>query len=327
MGDIHVHHEFAAAGDVLKITSAKFAKEPEEELAKSDEVLAGDFPGKEVTAGAAGYSYIGWINGSLGNGYDYLILEVEGDISKLRIEFGGIGVFWIEQNDAGSLRDRDGNLFATSGKQILVIDLEKSGIVGNLGDIHVHHEFAAAGDVLKITSAKFAKELVGYEDIVLPENDDCAPVISHSIAGSANLGDEVALSATATDNYGGDVTIRYEVTFGTETVEISDGKFTASKVGTYSVKIIASDGTNEREEVVSVVVTCEHADGNGDGKCDACDYQMTEPPVEEPPVEEPPVDEPPVEEPKEENPIIAWFIKVFNMIVDWFKNLFSGLKK
>ena len=349
LSDIHVHHEFAAAGDVLKITSAKFAKEPEEELNKSDEALAEDFPGKEVTAGAAGYSYIGWINGSVGNGYDYLILEVEGDISKLRIEFAGIGVFWIEENSAGSLRDRDGNLFATSGKQVLVIDLARSGIVGTLSDIHVHHEFAAAGDVLKITSVKFAKEFVGYEDIVLPENDDCAPEISHEIVGSANLGDEVILSATATDNYGGDVTIRYEVTLGTEAVEISDGKFVPSKVGTYSVKIIASDGINEREAVVSVVVTCEHADADGNYICDKCGAELDrpEPPVcnehkdengdekcdvcgadvpkEEPPVDEPPVDEPPVDEP--ENPFIAWIVRIFNAIVDWFKNLFSGLKK
>ncbi len=353
LGDIHVHNEFAAAGDVLKITSAKFAKEPEEELAKSDEILADDFPGKEVTAGAAGYSYIGWINGSLGNGYDYLILEVEGDISKLRIEFGGIGIFWVEQNDAGSLRDRDGNLFATSGKQILVIDLEKSGIVGTLGDIHVHNDFAAAGDVLKITSAKFAKELIGYEDIVLPENDDCAPVISEGIADSAKLGDEIILSATATDNYGGDVTIRFEVTFGTEAVEVSDGKFVASKVGTYSVKIIASDGINEREEVVSVVVTCEHVDGNNDGKCDACDFQMTTPPGDDKPDDENPDDDKPGEnetpggddkpgegetpddgeqpddeQPEQPEPELNFFQKIWKAITDFFKmigNFFKNL--
>ena len=349
--DMHIHNEFAAAGDVLKITSAKFAKEPEAELAKSEEVLAGDFPGKEMVAGGAGYAYVGWMNGSLGNGYDYLILEVEGDISKLRIEFAGIGVFWVEQNDSGSLRDKDGNLFATSGKQTLVIDLEKSGIVGALKDMHIHNEFAAESDVLKITSAIFAKELIGYENIVLPENDDCAPTISHAIAGSANIGDEIALSATATDNYGGDVTIRYEVTFGTEAVEVSEGKFVPSKVGTYSVKIIASDGINEREEVVSVVVTCEHGDADVDYICDKCgaELERPEPPVceehkdedgdekcdacgadvpkSEPPVEEPPVDEPPVDEPTHENPIIAWFIKIFNMIVDWFKNLFAGPKK
>ncbi len=348
---IHVHNDFAAAGDVLKITSAKFAKEPEEELAKSDEVLADDFGGKNMTAGTAGYSYVGWMNGSVGNGYDYLILEVEGDISKLRMEFVGIGTFWVEENAQGTLRDRDGNLLATSGKQTLVIDLEKSGITGTLDGIHIHHEFAAAGDVLKITSAKFAKELIGYENIVLPENDDCAPTISHGIAGSANVGDEITLSATATDNYGGDVTIRYEVTFGTETVEVSEGRFVPSKVGTYSVKIIASDGINEREEVVSVVVTCEHGDADVNYICDKCgaDLESPEPPVceehkdedgdekcdacgadvpkSEPPVEEPPVDEPPVDEPTHENPIIAWFIKIFNMIVDWFKNLFAGPKK
>ena len=344
LNEIHVHGAPVAGGGKIVIESIRYFDYPDASLETTDEVLAPDFPGKEVTAGAAGYSYIGWINGSLGNGYDYLILEVEGDISKLRMEFAGHGVFWIEENDAGSLRDRDGNLFATSGKQVLVIDLAKSGIVGTLSDIHVHHEFAAAGDVLKITSVKFAKEFVGYEDIVLPENDDCAPEISHEIVGSAKLGDEVILSATATDNYGGDVTIRYEVTLGTEAVEISDGKFVPSKVGTYSVKIIASDGINEREAVVSVVVTCEHADADGNYICDKCGAELDrpEPPVcnehkdengdekcdvcgADVPKEEPPVDEPPVDEP--ENPFIAWIVRIFNAIVDWFKNLFSGLKK
>ena len=327
LNEIHAHGAPVVGGGKIVIESIRYVDYPDVELQIGEEVLAGDFPGKEVVAGGAGYAYVGWMNGSLGNGYDYLILEVEGDISKLRIEFAGIGVFWVEQNDSGSLRDKDGNLFATSGKQTLVIDLEKSGIVGTLSDMHIHHEFAAAGDVLKITSAKFAKELIGYENIVLPENDDCAPVISHGIAGSANIGDEVALSATATDNYGGDVEIRYEVTFGTESVEISEGKFVAAKVGTYSIKIIASDGVNEREETVSVIVSCEHVDEDGNGKCDLCDHQMTEPPVEEPPVEEPPVEEPPVEEPTNENPVIAWFVRIFNMIVDWFKNLFAGFKK
>ena len=350
-GNVHFHNTFAAEGDVLKITSAKFAKEPEAELAKSGEALADDFPGREVTAGGAGYAYVGWMDASVGNGYDYLILEVEGDISQLRIAFEGIGTFWGSENAEGTLRDRDGNLFATSGKQTLVIDLEKSGIVGTMGNVHMHNTFAAEGDVLKITSAIFAKELIGYENIVLPENDDCAPTISHGIAGTANIGDEIALSATATDNYGGDVTIRYEVTFGTEAVEVSEGKFVPSKVGTYSVKIIASDGINEREEVVSVVVTCEHGDADVDYICDKCgaELERPEPPVceehkdedgdekcdacgadvpkSEPPVEEPPVDEPPVDEPTHENPIIAWFIKIFNMIIDWFKNLFAGPKK
>ena len=350
-GNVHFHNTFAAEGDVLKITSAKFAKEPEAELAKSGEALADDFPGREVTAGGAGYAYVGWMDASVGNGYDYLILEVEGDISQLRIAFEGIGTFWGSENAEGTLRDRDGHLFATSGKQTLVIDLEKSGIVGTMGNVHMHNTFAAEGDVLKITSAIFAKELIGYENIVLPENDDCAPTISHGIAGTANIGDEIALSATATDNYGGDVTIRYEVTFGTEAVEVSEGKFVPSKVGTYSVKIIASDGINEREEVVSVVVTCEHGDADVDYICDKCgaELERPEPPVceehkdedgdekcdacgadvpkSEPPVEEPPVDEPPVDEPTHENPIIAWFIKIFNMIIDWFKNLFAGPKK
>ncbi len=268
LGDIHVHTNFAAAGDVLKITSVKFAKE-KFELITTDEVLAEDFPGKEITATAADYAYVGWINGSAGAGYEYMIMEVEGDISNLRIQFPE-GVRWISENAEGSLKDVNGNLFPTSGKQTLVIDLAKSGIT-TLGDIHIHTNFANVGDVLKITSIKFANKKIGYEDIVLPTNDDTAPEINATVPETGVLGSEITLSATATDNYGGDVTISYEVVIGTENITVTNGKFTPAKVGTYSVKVSATDSAlNVATETYSITVTCTHEDADHNGKCDKC---------------------------------------------------------
>lgn len=268
LGGIHVHNEFAAAGDVLKIKSVKFASE-KLELIQTEEVLADDFPGKELTATAADYAYVGWVNGSVGAGNSYMIMEVEGDISQLRIQFPE-GVRWISENAEGSLRGMDGNLFATSGAQTLVIDLEKSGIT-TLGDMHIHTNFANVGDVLKIKSIKFANKKIGYEDIVLPVNDDTAPEISATIPESGLVGGEIALSATATDNYGGDVAISIEVLLGTETIALTDGKFTPAKVGTYSVKVTATDSAlNASEKTFSITVTCTHADEDHDGKCDKC---------------------------------------------------------
>ena len=273
LGDIHVHHTFANVGDVLKIKSVKFAKE-KVEMITTEEVLAADFPGKEITAGGTGYSYVGWINGSAGAGNEYMIMEVEGDISKLRLEFEGSGIRWIEANDAGSLKDANGNLFPTSGAQTLVIDLEKSGIE-TLAGIHVHTEFANVGDVLKIKSVKFSSKKVGYEDIQMPINDDTAPEISATVPETGVLGTEIALSATATDNYGGDVEIAYEVLLGTEVITLTEGKFTPAKVGTYSVKVTATDAAgNVATQTLSITVSCTHADANHDGKCDKCEENV-----------------------------------------------------
>ncbi|MBQ2711083.1 MAG: hypothetical protein IJF66_03960 [Clostridia bacterium] len=272
LGDIHIHHTFANVGDVLKIKSVKFADE-KVEMITTEEVLADDFGGKELVATDANkaYAYVGWINGSLGKGYDYMVMEVEGDLTQLRIEFAGSGIRWIAENAEGSLKDANGNLFPTSGAQTLVIDLEKSGIA-DLGDIHVHHGFANVGDVLKIKSVKFSSKKVGYEDIQMPINDDTAPEISATVPETGVLGTEIALSATATDNYGGDVEIAYEVLLGTEVITLTEGKFTPAKAGTYSVKVTATDAAgNVATQTLSITVSCTHADANHDGKCDKCE--------------------------------------------------------
>ncbi len=239
LGDMHIHNEFAAAGDVLKVTSVKFANEVVNEITWGEEVLADDFPGKELTAGGEGYAYVGWINGAAGAGNRYMMMEVEGDLSQLRVEMEGLGVFWVSENPQGTLKNVYGRVFAsTTGAQTLVIDLEASGAdFAALGNIHIHNTFAAAGDVLKITSVKF-----GNVKIDLTENDDAKPVIQWTVPSGVKEGDEVSLSASASDNYSAAeaIAITFEVTLDGKAVEVKDGKFVAA-AGTYTIKVIAAD--------------------------------------------------------------------------------------
>ncbi len=268
LGAIDVHGEEVEGGATLTIESVRFI-DYEKDWIYTDEVLADDFA-HEVTANAVGHAYCGYIDGTKGAGYDYMIMEVEGDLSGFRIKFAEDTICWVTENAAGTLKDADGNLFATSGAQTLVIDLAKSGVT-TLGEIHLHNTFAAVGDVLKIKSVKFSKVKVGYEDIVLPINDDTAPEISVTAPATGELGSEIAIEASATDNYGGDVRIEIEVLLGTEQITVTNGKFTAAKVGTYSVKVTATDSAdNVATKTLSVTVTCTHADTDHDGKCDKC---------------------------------------------------------
>ncbi len=255
LADIHIHNEFAAAGDVLKISSVKFANETVNEITWGDEALAADFAGKEVTAGAADYAYIGWINGSVGAGKRYMMLTVEGDISQLRIEMGG-GTFWVTENAQGTLKNVYGRPIAnTSGAQTIIIDLEATGAnYAALADIHVHNNFAAVGDVLKITSVKF-----GNVKIDLTENDDAKPVIDWTLIPDVKVGDEVALSASASDNYAAadKISLSFEVTLDGKAVEVKDGKFVAA-AGTYTIKLTATDEAgNEAVETKTLTVKAD----------------------------------------------------------------------
>ena len=215
----------------------------------TDEVLAQDFAGKEFTAPAAGYQYVGWASGEARTGMDYAILEVEGDISQLRIQFDGT-YLWISENEAGSLLDRHGDRFATSGKQTLVIDLAKSGVPETVKDIHFHNDFAQIGDVLKITSLKFAKQaVVPYEEIVsaIPVNDDSKPVIdTFEVPSTGTVGQEITVTVTASDNYSATaaLTVAVSVTVDGKAVTVSGNKFTPDAAGTYTVTVTVTDEKN-----------------------------------------------------------------------------------
>lgn len=253
LGGIHVHNTFAAVGDVLKIKSVKFAGTTE----ITGQVLADDFA-KTVTADNTDYTYCGYINGAEGAGSNYMLLDVKGDLSNFRVEFAGNATCWVADNPQGTLRDVNGNLFSVGDKdtaQTLIIDLAKSGVT-NLGAIHLHNTFAAVGDVLEINSVRFITLADPYKDIVLPINDDAAPEISSTLPETAELGSEITIGATATDNYGDDVTIAIEVLLGSEKVTVTNGKFTASQVGVYSVNVTAKDNKNNvATKTFSVTVT------------------------------------------------------------------------
>lgn len=252
VANIHFHNNFAHAGDVLKIKSLKFASY-KQELETTDEMLAEDF-NHEITAADATYAYCGWINGAPADGADYLVMDVEGDISQLRLEMGG-GTFWMTANEQGTLVLKSGDI-SFKGRQTVVIDIAATGM-GAISDIHIHNNFAAAGDVLKIFSVKAQKKASPYQSVVIPVNDDAAPVITADIATSGKVGEEIVLSATATDNYSdqASIVISYEVTLGTETITVTDGKFTPEKAGVYAVKITATDKAgNASSKVVEISV-------------------------------------------------------------------------
>ncbi len=327
--NIHFHNTFVAVGDELKITSIKFAPAlPAPKLPWGGEALA---EGLSKTADAEGYSYIGGVDVPAYTGNRYMLLDVEGDISELRLEMGG-GVFWASENAEGTLKDFNGNnLSVLSGKQTIVIDLIASGVdVNKLVNIHFHNTFAAVGDEVKITSIKFA---VKYD---LTHNDDSKPTIDWTLPESAEIGDEITVSATASDNYSASdaIEISYEVLLDGTAIELTEGKFTAA-VGTYTVKVIAIDEAgNEAVDVKTLTVrepeppACtEHIDADKNGKCDNCDADVpVDPPVDNPPVDNPPEDNPPVDDkPTEE---LGFFEQILNAILNFFKmigDFFAGL--
>ena len=106
-------------------------------------------------------------------------LEVEGDVTQLRIDMAG-KTLWFAENAQGTFVGLDGNKFATlTGKQTYVIDLEKSGVTTAVAEMHFHYTFGNVGDNIKITSLKFGKDNV--VSATLPTNDDTKPVLTASV--------------------------------------------------------------------------------------------------------------------------------------------------
>lgn len=252
LGDIHVHKTFAAAGDTLTITSVTFGrKDLEGDITWANEALASDFGGKELVATAEGYSYVGWINGSVGLNSRYMLVEVEGNIAELRFEFENIGTRWVSENAEGTLVGVYGQLFTGDGKQVLIIDLDRSGVdTSKIAGIHVHNTFASVGDVLKITSVKFNNSLVPEFDI----NDDTKPELSVTVVDNAKVGNVITITTNATDNYDENVTVAIKVTLNGTEITCTDGKFTPGTAGTYTVEVTAKDAANNVTTVTKTIV-------------------------------------------------------------------------
>lgn len=282
----HIHNTFAAAGDTLTIKSVKFASR-QVDIKWSDEALASDFAGKDVTATATGYAYVGYANGKgIADGAKYMSLDIEGDVTQLRIGMAGKTV-WFAENAEGTFVGLDGNKFATlTGKQTYVIDLEKSGVTDAIGDMHFHYTFDNVGDNIKITSLKFGKDNV--PSATLPRNDDTKPVLTASVSvDNVITGNEVTISATATDNYSTSdkITIAYSVTVNGKQITVSGNKFTATEAGTYTVKVVATDEAgNMTEKVFTVVATAPstpHECGHKCEECGKCTSDCTDPACED----------------------------------------------
>ncbi len=231
----------------------------------SDEVLAEDFQGKEFTADATGYKYVGWASGEARTGMDFALLEVEGNISKLRLGMDAETI-WFEENTAGTFVDKDGNMFdlTETGKRTLVIDLAKSGVPATITDIHFHNDFANVGDVIKITSLKFAKDLtVPYEDILkdIPVNDDAKPTVdTFEVSATGTVGKEISVTVTASDNYSAASALETTVTVTREgnAVTVSGNKFTPDQAGTYTVTVkVKDEAGNEITESKTVTVSAQ----------------------------------------------------------------------
>ena len=107
-------------------------------------------------------------------------------------------------------------------------------------------------------SAKDDKGAAGYASYsVTIIADTEAPVIDVEFADqTVEKGTTVTVPvAKVTDNADSDVEVQVEVSFGTEKVALSDGKFVAEKAGTYVIRYTAEDGAGNPAEAVVVRIT------------------------------------------------------------------------
>ncbi len=154
--------------------------------------------------------------------------------------------------------------------QKFVIDLSAIGIDGTeITQFHAHMNKVNVDSAVKI-GVRYFDYVPALRSVVLPTNDDTKPVLTASVSvDNVVTGNEVSISATATDNYPEDISIKYIVTVGDKPVEVIGKRFVANQAGTYSVKVVATDKAgNSTEKVFTVVATapiheCEH-------KCDQC---------------------------------------------------------
>ena len=151
---------------------------------------------------------------------------------------------------------------ATELKQSFVFDLDALGIdYTDIKAVHAHMTNANVDSDVKV-DVKYFDYVAGLSTVNIPRNDDTNPVLNVTIDGAdSKVGDEITIAATATDNYDGGVTIVYEVTLNGETIEVVNGKFTATKEGVYNVKVTAIDANDNKATFAqSVTVTAAAQD-------------------------------------------------------------------
>ena len=131
----------------LSIDSIFFANAKEVPNIEADNAYADAVLDLDATTDYA-YAYM-YADNSDGYGttlsFDITPDAADFDISKLRLEFQGVGTFWASTNDQGTLKTTEGKtldqLTYTAGQPTHVeIDLAASGIEGAFEHIHVHRE-------------------------------------------------------------------------------------------------------------------------------------------------------------------------------------------
>ncbi len=184
--------------------------------------------------------------------YKYMIIRMKGDL-----DMGTFRITWLDDSTTFFNQDKfqtiNGKPFVlTNEYQDFIIDLDASGINRAIEGFRLWlGGWNATDGTLYIDKISFAPAI--GDIVVLPTNDDTKPVIGEvTIPGTATAGDQITVSATATDNYG-EVTISYKVTLNGTEIANENGVFTATEAGTYDVKVIATDAAGNVSEVAKAV--------------------------------------------------------------------------
>lgn len=263
LGDMHFHNTAHNIGQVLKITSLKFHREDVESAIKWGEKLDKVI---HLTSGAAGYEYMGSLDGTSYTQPKYIKMDVTGNFTEIRLELAG-KVVWFNENVSGTFKGLYGANLALNYETAttIIIDLEASGIdTTKIGEIHIHNTWAGADEVLKIENIYFGSVLP-YEQA--PRHDDTKPslVVVGDLPVGKMAGEEVDLSHLTfevSDNYSLEEAINVEVKvmFGETEVTLTEGKFTPANAGAYNVLFTATDEAGNKVEVTKTLTVQEVAE-------------------------------------------------------------------
>lgn len=132
--------------------------------------------------------------------------------------------------------------------------------------------FDEAGMYAIVYKATSAEGVVSVKEFIITAIKDTeAPVMTVDFADkTVKLGSVITLStATAADNVDGTVVVSVSVKFGTEDVQISDGGFTADKLGAYSITYFCKDSSGNFSEELFTITVEENGEQTNDSSNNA----------------------------------------------------------